>query len=78
MEHVTFSGNYAKRKGQRVMYITERAVFELGKNGVALIEAAPGIDVEKDILAHMSFTPFISGDLKKMVLEEEKSRMVCA
>lgn len=78
VEHITFSGNYAKRKGRRVMYITERAVFELREGGVALTEVAPGIDIEKDILAHMSFTPVIAEDLKKMVLEEEKSQTVCA
>lgn len=78
VEHITFSGNYAKRKGQQVMYITERAVFELGKDGVELTEVAPGINIEKDILAHMSFTPLISKNLKTMIFEEEKSQIVYA
>lgn len=59
VEQVTFSGNYANKKGQTVMYITERAVFELRKDGVHLIEVAPGIDVQTQILDLMDFKPFI-------------------
>jgi propionate CoA-transferase len=66
VEHITFSGNYARRKGQQVMYITERAVFELNDSGLKLIEIAPGIDVEKDILSHMAFKPQISDNLRIM------------
>ncbi|MFA6567384.1 MAG: CoA-transferase [Victivallales bacterium] len=66
VEHVTFSGAYAKQKGQQVMYITERAVFELTGSGIKLVEIAPGVDIEKDILSHMAFKPEISRDLKNM------------
>lgn len=55
--HVTFSGEYAASVGKPVLYITERAVFELRPDGLHLVEVAPGIDIEKDILAHMDFTP---------------------
>lgn len=54
---MTFSGENAVATGQPVLYITERAVFELRPDGLHLIEVAPGIDIEKDILAHMDFAP---------------------
>ena len=63
---VTFSGGYAVESGQRVLYITERCVFRLTPKGLELIEVAPGIDVERDILANMEFEPKISTDLKLM------------
>lgn len=59
VEQVTFSGARASELGQPVLYVTERAVFELVTGGLKLIEVAPGIDVEKDILAHMDFEPLI-------------------
>jgi propionate CoA-transferase len=66
VEHITFSGEYAMEKGQSVLYITERAVFRLEKGRVTLVETAPGIDVERDILAHMDFEPAVSENLKVM------------
>jgi propionate CoA-transferase len=56
---VTFSGTYAAEIGQPVYYVTERCVFQRTEKGVQLIEVAPGIDVERDILAHMDFTPIV-------------------
>jgi propionate CoA-transferase len=66
VEQITFSGEYAARTGQNVLYVTERAVFKLEDGKMVLVEIAPGIDVEKDILAHMDFAPGISPDLKTM------------
>lgn len=60
VEHITFSGDFARETGQPVLYVTERCVFSVGGNGMELIEVAPGIDVENDILAHMDFMPYIS------------------
>jgi propionate CoA-transferase len=66
VQQVSFSGLYALEKGQQVMYVTERAVFELRKNGVTLIEIAEGADLQKDILDMMDFRPAISDEVKKI------------
>lgn len=66
VQQITYSGPYAMELGQRVLYVTERAVFKLTASGLELIEIAPGIDVERDVLAHMGFRPAISPDLKEM------------
>ncbi|MCB9959276.1 MAG: acyl CoA:acetate/3-ketoacid CoA transferase [Rhodospirillaceae bacterium] len=59
VNQVTFSGDYAVKKGQPVYFITERCVFQRGRKGLVLTEVAPGVDIEKDILAHMDFTPIV-------------------
>ena len=53
-------------KGQEVLYITERAVFRLTKDGPILEEYAPGVDVDRGILAKMEFKPKVSSKLKEM------------
>lgn len=66
VHQITFSGEYAKAKRQPVLYVTERAIFSLTEKGVSLVEIAPGIDLERDILARMDFIPIISNDLREM------------
>lgn len=65
VEQITFSGKYA-RPDQTILYITERCVFQLINGKMTLIEIAPGMDLERDILAHMDFTPAIAPDIKTM------------
>ena len=60
VEHVTFSGAYAVSKKQPVLYVTERCVFRLTEAGMELIEVAPGVDIDRDILQQMDFQPVIN------------------
>lgn len=64
IDQITFNGKYAGDKD--ITYVTERGVFKLINGKVTLVEIAPGIDLEKDILAQMEWTPEISKDLKVM------------
>ena len=57
VEHRTFSGAEAQRRGLTVLYITERCVFRLCSEGLELIEIAPGVDLQHDILDRMDFVP---------------------
>ena len=66
VEHRTFSGRYAAERGQAVLYVTERCVFSLTVAGLELIEIAPGIDLERDILAQMAFRPLMKMPLRLM------------
>jgi len=59
VEQISFSAKQARQVGQKVLYITERAVFRLVDAGIELIEAAPGIDIQTQILDLMDFKPII-------------------
>jgi len=66
VEHRTFSGPEAARRGKEVLYVTERCVFRLTAEGLELTEIAPGVDLQRDILDHMAFRPLIRSELQVM------------
>ena len=66
VEHRTFSGEQALKVKQDVIYVTERCVFRLDEKGVTLVEIAPGVNLEKDILSQMDFVPVIPKDVELM------------
>ena len=66
VQQITFSAKQALKNNQDILYVTERGVFKLTKEGVTLIEIAPGVDLKKDILEQMDFTPVIAKNLKIM------------
>jgi propionate CoA-transferase len=66
VEQITFSGEYAVEIDQPIVYVTERAVFELTPEGLELTEVAPGIDVEGDVIDRMGFEPSVADGLAEM------------
>jgi propionate CoA-transferase len=66
VEHVTFSGPFAASREQPALYVTERCVFALTAEGLELKEVAPGIDIERDILAQMDLKPIMPGEPELM------------
>ena len=64
VDQVSFSGKSALQRGQRIVYVTERAVFTLMPEGLTLLEIAPGIDLQVDVLDMMEFAPVISPHLR--------------
>jgi propionate CoA-transferase len=66
VRQITFNGASAFRRRQTVYYITERCVFRLTSRGLELLEIAPGVDLDRDILANMEFRPQIADDIGEM------------
>jgi propionate CoA-transferase len=66
VSQISFNGKRAIASGQKVLYVTERAVFQLDERGITLIEIAEGMNLERDIMNNMGFKPMISDDLRMM------------
>ncbi len=66
VDQVSFSASQARARGQEVLYVTERAVFELGTDGLVLREVAPGIDREGEVFGHMAFRPEEADEIEPM------------
>lgn len=75
VEHITFSGDFARQTNQSVLYVTERAVFEMTPEGLVLKEIAPGVDLQRDVLDQMDFMPLMPEKPKLMderIFRDEK------
>jgi propionate CoA-transferase len=65
VQQITFAGARAAAARKPVLYVTERAVFELTPEGLELREIAPGVDLARDVLAQMGFRP-LTTDVQEM------------
>jgi propionate CoA-transferase len=66
VDQITFSGPQGLVRKQEVLYLTERASFRLTAQGIEVFEIAPGIDLQRDVLDQMDFSPLVAKDLKVM------------
>lgn len=66
LEQICYSASIGRERGQVTLFVTERAVFRIGAQGLELIEVAPGIDAERDVIANMGFRPQVARELRQM------------
>ncbi|HEY5863309.1 MAG TPA: 3-oxoacid CoA-transferase, partial [Casimicrobiaceae bacterium] len=66
LEQVCYNAAIGRERGQVTLFVTERAVFRVGADGLELCEIAPGLEAERDVIAHMGFRPAIASNLKTM------------
>jgi propionate CoA-transferase len=66
VEHLSFNGAHSGRRGTKVLYVTERAVFEMRGGRLALTEIAPGVDLARDVLAQLAAPVAVAPDLTEM------------
>ena len=66
LEQICYNAALGRARGQLTLFVTERAVFKVGADGLELVEIAPGVDVERDVIAQMGFRPAVAADLKTM------------
>jgi propionate CoA-transferase len=79
IEQICYNADFARREGREALFVTERAVFRVADHALELIEIAPGIDLENDVLAHMAFRPRIANRLAPMdarLFREEPMRLL--
>ena len=73
VRHITFSGRRARADGQTVLYVTERAVFQLMPDGLQLVDAPEGIMIERDILRRMPFAVTLSAPMAQRLASEQQA-----
>ena len=66
IQQICYNAPFAASQGRKALFVTERAVFEVNEHGFEVIEVAPGIDLEQEVLARMAFKPKVSAHLKLM------------
>jgi propionate CoA-transferase len=66
LEQICYNAAIGRARGQRTLFVTERAVFDVEAEGLTLVEIGPGLDVERDVVAHMGFRPRVSARLRTM------------
>ncbi|MGH8714826.1 MAG: acyl CoA:acetate/3-ketoacid CoA transferase [Casimicrobiaceae bacterium] len=66
LEQICYNASIGRERGQLALFVTERAVFRIGAEGLELIEIAPGVDPERDVISNMGFRPRVARELRRM------------